>query len=85
MRKVSVCGNFPQEVGSFCLLTKMLLISVISASKLASFFTKNAHRHNHCAVVTLPVFAVSIAISLALLVSLGAVLTTLIGWGSVDK
>jgi hypothetical protein len=35
--------------------------------------------------VTFPVFAVFIAISLALIVSLGAVLTTLIGWGSVDE
>jgi hypothetical protein len=35
--------------------------------------------------VTLPVFAVSIAISLALVVSLGAASRTLIGWGSVDK
>jgi hypothetical protein len=35
--------------------------------------------------VTLLVFAVSHAISLALVVSLGAVLTTLIGRGSVDK
>jgi hypothetical protein len=35
--------------------------------------------------VTLPVFAVSIAVSSALVVSLGAVLATLIGWGSVDE
>jgi hypothetical protein len=35
--------------------------------------------------VILPIFAVSIAISLALVVLLGAVLATLIGWGSVDK
>ncbi len=35
--------------------------------------------------VTLLVFAASIAISIALVVSLGTVLTTLIGWGSVDK
>jgi hypothetical protein len=36
-------------------------------------------------VVTLPVFAVSIAISLALVVSLGAVSATLFRWGSVDE
>jgi hypothetical protein len=35
--------------------------------------------------ITLPVVAVLIAISLALLVSLGAVAATLIGQGSVDK
>jgi hypothetical protein len=35
--------------------------------------------------VTLPVSAVSITISSALIVSLGAILATLIGWGSVDK
>ncbi len=35
--------------------------------------------------VTLPVFAVLIAISSALMLLIGAVLTTLIGWGSVDK
>jgi hypothetical protein len=35
--------------------------------------------------VPLPVFAVLIAISSALVVSLGAVLPTLIGWGSVDE
>jgi hypothetical protein len=35
--------------------------------------------------VTLPVFAVVITISLALVVSLGAVPATLIGWGLVDK
>jgi hypothetical protein len=35
--------------------------------------------------VTLPVFAVLTAISLALVVSLGAVSTTLIGWGLVDE
>jgi hypothetical protein len=35
--------------------------------------------------VTLPVFAVSIAISLALMLSIGAVAATLIRWGSVDK
>jgi hypothetical protein len=35
--------------------------------------------------VTLPVFVVSIVISLALVVSLGAVKVTLIGRGSVDK
>jgi hypothetical protein len=35
--------------------------------------------------VTLPVFAVLITISLALVVSLGAVPTTLIGQGSVDE
>jgi hypothetical protein len=34
--------------------------------------------------VTLPVFVVLIAISSALVVSLGAVAATLIGWGSVD-
>ncbi len=35
--------------------------------------------------VTLPVFAVLIASSLALVVSVGAVLATLIGQGLVDK
>jgi hypothetical protein len=35
--------------------------------------------------VTLPVFAVLIATSSALIISLGAVLATLIGWGSVDE
>jgi hypothetical protein len=35
--------------------------------------------------VTLPVFAVLIAISSALMLLLGAVSTTLIGWDSVDK
>jgi hypothetical protein len=35
--------------------------------------------------VTLLVFAVSIAISSALVVSLRAVAATLIGWGSVDE
>ncbi len=35
--------------------------------------------------VTLPVFVVSIAISSALTLSLGAVEATFIGWGSVDK
>jgi hypothetical protein len=36
-------------------------------------------------VVSIPIFAVSIAISSALIVSLGAVSATLIGRGSVDK
>ncbi len=35
--------------------------------------------------VTLPVFAVLIAISSALMLLIGAVLATLIGWGSVDN
>jgi hypothetical protein len=35
--------------------------------------------------VTLPVFAVLIAISSALVVSRGAVSATLIGWGSVEE
>ncbi len=36
-------------------------------------------------IVTLLVFAVSITISSALVISLGAVLATLIKWGSVVK
>jgi hypothetical protein len=35
--------------------------------------------------VTLPVFVVSITISSALIVSLGAVMITVIGWGSVEE
>jgi hypothetical protein len=70
--------------------------SALSASWQESFLSSDlAFREFHLylqkmlitatTAVTLPVFAVSIAISSALAISLGAVAATLIGWGSVDK
>jgi hypothetical protein len=79
----SVRGYFFQEDGTFCLLARRLLIPGFSIPQIASIFTKNAHYRDHR--VTLLVFAVSIAISSALVLSLGAVAATLFRWGSVDK
>jgi hypothetical protein len=47
------------------------------------FFTENVHYRDHRSHLTGVV--VLIVISLALVVSLGTVMATLIGWGSVDK
>ncbi len=84
MRKVSwSAGIFLRKIGSFHLLARRLLISAISTPQLAFFSLKMLITAT--TAVTLPVFAVSIAISLALVVSLGAALTTLIRQGSVDE
>jgi hypothetical protein len=76
-------GIFLQKVGTFCLLERRLLISAISTPQLASFFTENAHHRDYRSHLT--GFAVLIATSSALAVSLGAVLATLIRRGSVVK
>jgi hypothetical protein len=68
LRKVlQSAGIFLQKIGSFRLLARMPLISVL---KMLITTTTT---------VTLPVFAVSFAISSAFVASLRAVLTTLIG------
>ncbi len=68
-----------RKIGSFRLLSKRLLISAISTPQLASFTLKMLIITT--TTVTLPVFAVSIAISSAFVVSLRAVSTTSIGQG----
>jgi hypothetical protein len=70
-------GIFLREIGTFCLLARRLLFHRISAPQLTLLFTKNAHTAT--TAVTLPVFLVSIAISSALMLLLGDVLTTLVG------
>jgi hypothetical protein len=72
-------GIFLWKICSFHLLARRLLISEISAPQLASFFLKMLITLT--TAVTLPVCAVSITISSAFVVSLGAVLATLIGQG----
>ncbi len=64
-------------------MARRLLISKISTLRFASFFTQNAHYRNYRSHLT--GFKVLIAISSAFVVSLGAVLATLTGRGSVDK
>jgi hypothetical protein len=84
LRKASQsAGIFLREIGTFCLLARRLLISVISALQLASFLLKMLITAT--TAVTLPVFAVLFVISPAFKVSLRAVLVTLIGRGSVDE
>jgi hypothetical protein len=84
LRKVSWFTKiFLWKIGSFRLLASRLLISAISAPQLASFLLKMLITGT--TAVCLPVFAVLIAFSLAFVVSLGSVLTTLIGWGAVDE
>jgi hypothetical protein len=76
-------GNSLWKIGTFRLLANRLLISAISALQLAFFSLRMLITAT--TAVTLPVFAVLITISLALVVSLGAVFATLIGRGSVDE
>jgi hypothetical protein len=79
----SVRGIFLRQIGTFCLMARRLLISKISAPRLFFYLLKVLITAT--TAVTVPVFTVSIVISLALVVSLGAVLATLIGRGSVYK
>jgi hypothetical protein len=67
----------------FCLLARKLLVPGISAPRLALLLQKMLITAT--TAVTFLVFAVSNAISLALMGLVGAVLATLIGWASVDK
>jgi hypothetical protein len=77
-------GIFLREIGTIHLSARRLLIPGFSAPQIASFFPKNAHHRDHT-TITLPVFAVLIVISSALILSLGAVAATSIGRGSVDE
>jgi hypothetical protein len=74
---------FLREIATFCLLARKLLIPGLSILQIASFSQKMLITAT--TVVTLPVFAVLVAISSAFMLSLGAIAATLIGWGSVDK
>ncbi len=76
-------GIFLQKIGTFLLLARRLLISKISALQLASFFTKNAHHRDHRSHLT--GFCSFNRDFISIVVSLGAVLATLIRWGSVDE
>jgi hypothetical protein len=64
-------GIFLQKIGSFHLLARRPLISKTSAPQFASFFLKMLITAT--IAVTYPVFAVSLAISSAFVVSLRAV------------
>jgi hypothetical protein len=73
-------GIFLQEIGTFRLLVRRLLVPRISALQIASFLQSMLITATTATTaLTLPVFAVLIAISSALALSLGAVLRTLIG------
>jgi hypothetical protein len=79
----SVRGNFPPENRHFPPFGKKAPHFRDALHNLHLFSLKMLIAAT--TVVTLPVFAASIPISSALVVSLGAVLATLIGQGSVDK
>jgi hypothetical protein len=64
-------------------LARRLLILGSSIAQIASFLQKMLITAT--TIVTFPIFAVSIAVSSALLKSQGAVVATLFGWGSVDE
>jgi hypothetical protein len=68
-------GIFIQEIGTFCLLARRLLVPGFSILQIASFFLKMLITMT--TAVTLPVFAVLIMISSARVLSLGAVAVTL--------
>jgi hypothetical protein len=80
LREVSQSAGISlRNIGILRLLARRLLISAISAPQLASFSLQMLITAT--TAVTLLVFAVLIATSSALVVSLGAVLATLIGQG----
>ncbi len=82
MRKVSwFAGILLQKLGTFHLMARRLLVSRISAPQITFLSTVNAHHRNFRTQIA--IFSVSIATSSALIVLLGAISKTLIGWESV--